>query len=88
MTEKEGTNVATVEFSARVPQSEYLRFKERFPQYGASQWFINAALRAFNDRVADSPSLEEVVNDSIQAALDINKLIAQATKAVGREVGS
>lgn len=76
---------STVAFSARVPIAEYLRFKDRFPQYGASQWFINAALRAFNDRLSQEPSLEAVIEESIQSAIELNRLIALATRGIGKE---
>lgn len=77
--------VSTVEFSARVPQSEYARFKARFPQYGSVQWFINSVLKQFNDRLQAEPSLEEVIHESIQSSIDFGKLMSDAKKALGTE---
>lgn len=58
-----------VEFSAKVPDEEYDRFKARFPVYGAVNWFINTALKEFNDRVEANPTLQLLVNDSISTML-------------------
>ena len=86
MTQQEESLVSgTIEVKARVSQSEYLRFKERFPQYGALQWFITSVMRAFNDRLAAEPTLEEIISDSIETSVRINKLIADATRSIGKE---
>ena len=68
----------TVEFSALVPKREFDRFKENFPQYGATKWFINAMLTAFNDRVEAEPSLRELIDEAIENSLELAKLISQA----------
>lgn len=57
------------EFSAKVPEPEYLRFKNQFPMYGAVNWFINTALKEFNDRVEANPNLRELVSQSVEQML-------------------
>jgi hypothetical protein len=57
------------EFSAKVPLDEYNRFKQNFDSYGAVNWFINTALKEFNDRVAANPTLKQLVNEAIDEML-------------------
>lgn len=59
-----------VEFGGRVPVEEFERFKETFPQYGATNWFINNALRRFNQYVEEHPEVREAVDRSIDLMLD------------------
>ena len=61
--------MAEKEFSAKVPLEEYLAFKERFPQYGAVNWFINTALATFNRTVESIPESSAVVNHAIRDML-------------------
>lgn len=61
---------ATVDFGGKVPAEEYDRFKEIFPQYGATKWFINVALKSFNDYVDRNPIVREAVDRSINEMLD------------------
>lgn len=66
----------TAELSAEVPREEYEFFREQFPQYGASKWFITTALIEFNARIREQPSLKEHVDASIQQMLAMNRLVA------------
>lgn len=59
-----------VEFGGRVPQDEYETFRENFPQYGATNWFINAALQRFNQLVEDNPIIKRAVDQAIDDMLD------------------
>jgi hypothetical protein len=59
-----------VEFGGRVPKEEYDRFRDTFPQYGATNWFINNALRRFNQFVEEHPEVKEAVDRSIDLMLD------------------
>lgn len=63
----------TKEFGARIPESEYERFRKAFPQYGASTWFINTSIREFNEQVAANPSSIELINASIVKMLQDNR---------------
>lgn len=65
-----------VEFSALVPESEYKMFRERFPGYGAVNWFINACLTNFNNRLSEHPELKEEVERSIEALWNLNRIKA------------
>lgn len=67
----------TVEFSARVPFSEYEVFKSAFPQYGATNWFINTVLRAFNQRIAEQPDLKEQIDAAIKDTLELSRMISK-----------
>jgi hypothetical protein len=58
-----------IEFSAKVADEEYSKFKEAFPQYGAVNWFINTALLNFNKQVELHPEVKELVNRSIEEML-------------------
>lgn len=62
-----------VEFSAKVPRSEYDIFKERFPQYGAVNWFINTTLAEFNRKVEENPASTELINQAISKMLMENR---------------
>jgi hypothetical protein len=57
------------EFGARVPLEEYEKFKQNFDSYGAVNWFINTALKRFNERVAENPSLKIILNQAIEDML-------------------
>lgn len=59
-----------VEFSGRVPQSEFDTFREAFPQYGATNWFINMALASFNRLIEENPIIRDAVDQSIDDMLD------------------
>lgn len=54
-----------VEFSTKVPEKEYQAFKAAFPQYGAVGWFINAALKRFNEEVRKNPTGVEAMRKTI-----------------------
>lgn len=75
----------TVEFSSHVPKEDYDYFREQFPQYGATKWFITSALREFNERVRANPTLKEQVAYSIEHMLETSRLIKEAT--AGGETG-
>lgn len=62
-----------VEFSGRVPEKEAEFFKVTFPQYGSVNWFINASLKAFNDKVRHNPGLAESVDLMIDELLKSNR---------------
>lgn len=62
-----------VEFSARVPQKEFDFFKTTFPQYGATNWFINHCLKTFNDQVRNDPSVADVIDKMIEDTLKNNR---------------
>jgi hypothetical protein len=62
--------MATREFGGRVPEEEFKKFKEAFPQYGATNWFINEALRSFNENVRRNPAIRRAVDDAIDDMLD------------------
>lgn len=59
-----------IEFSAKVPDEQYQKFKEVFPQYGAVNWFINTALASFNAQVDARPEVKELVNQAISNMLE------------------
>lgn len=60
----------TKEFGGRVPVEEFDKFKEVFPQYGATNWFINNALLRFNQLVEDNPVIKEAIDKAIDDMLD------------------
>lgn len=68
----------TVEFSAKVPRDVYDKFKVLVPAYGGTQWFINAALAGFVQRLEANPSLSENVSASVEAMLQLNRLTKDA----------
>lgn len=58
------------EFGATVPEEEWQRFKHNVGMiYGATNWFINTALKDFNDRVEANPTLKMLVQQSIESML-------------------
>lgn len=59
-----------IEFGGRVPEDEFTRFRDVFPQYGATNWFINTALRRFNSYVEEHPEVRQAVDRSIDLMLD------------------
>ena len=68
--------MAGKEFGASVPEEEYLRFQVRFGGfYGATKWFINSALKEFNDRVEREPSLQ------LQVAQAIEQMVQQTRES-------
>jgi hypothetical protein len=69
------------EFSAKVPREEYEFFRDTFPQYGASTWFITSALVEFNARLRENPSLKEHVDRSIDAMLQLNRALSEEVPA-------
>lgn len=76
-----------VEFSSKVPEEEYERFKKRFPQYGAVNWFINASLKNFNDACDGVPDSQELVNRSINLMLAKNRGALIEESAADRPAG-
>ena len=60
----------TKEFGAHVPMDEYVEFRENFPQYGATHWFINNSLREFNQMFKENPALKTLIRDSISTMLE------------------
>lgn len=71
----------TAEFSSHVPREEYEFFKEMFPQYGATKWFINTALVEFNERVRNDASVKNIVAHAIDHMLETSRLLREATAA-------
>lgn len=61
------------EFGAKVPKKEYEFFRTTFPQYGATNWFINAALVKFNEEVKKNPSLADQVDNAVKEMLKENR---------------
>jgi hypothetical protein len=62
--------MAGKEFGATVPETEWQRFKQNTGMiYGATNWFINTALKEFNDRVEANPTLKVMVSQSIESML-------------------
>lgn len=59
-----------IEFGGRVPVDQYEQFRNTFPQYGATNWFINTALARFNQLVDENPVLKHAVDEAIDAMLD------------------
>ena len=55
----------TVDFAARIPREPYNEFKENFPMYGATTWFIETALIEFNALVRENPSLKAHVAQAV-----------------------
>jgi hypothetical protein len=72
----------TVEFGADVPKREYDRFKRNFPQYGAVKWFLNEALRTFNDHVEAHPTSVDDIDAAIRHMADVSQQIRLATKGL------
>jgi len=62
-----------VEFSGRVPRKEFDFFKTTFPQYGATNWFINDCLKKFNDKVRANPGLANLIDEMIDDLLKHNR---------------
>lgn len=69
----------TVEFSAKVPKELYDDFKALVPAYGGTQWFINSALAGFVRRMKENPTLEKQVEESVEAMLQLNRTLKEAT---------
>lgn len=59
----------TREFSARVPEEEVKKFMQHTDGiYGATTWFINTALKEFNERLDKEPDkLRDLVRESIRS---------------------
>lgn len=62
-----------VEFGAKVPQEEYEAFRKNFPQYGATNWLINGALRHVNKLVEEDAAVKGIIEKSIQQLLAENR---------------
>jgi hypothetical protein len=76
----------TKEFGARIPADMAERFKELFPIYGATKWFIQESLRYFLSVVEDNPPLQDVVAASIQSMLsDASELSTDEDQENGLE---
>ena len=54
-----------VEFSSRVPKTDYDEFIGNFPLHGATSWFIRTALKEFNKKCSESPVVVEQVRQAI-----------------------
>jgi hypothetical protein len=54
-----------VEFSSRVPKSDYDEFVGNFPVHGAVSWFIRSALKEFNKQCRAEPSTIERIREAI-----------------------
>lgn len=77
----------TREFGGTVPLEEYELFREAFPQYGATNWFINHALKAFNQQIRENPILKTGVDQAIDSMLD-DTLRASRGVAAEREANA
>lgn len=71
------------DFGAKVPEREYERFRANFPQYGATTWFINTALRRFNDEVERNPTAADLVDVAISGMVEVNRIKAELNKRLG-----
>lgn len=63
----------TKEFSAHVPIEEYNFFMEQVGKYGAAKWFINEALKTFNQRLRENPSMRRMVTEAIDEMLHLDR---------------
>ena len=63
----------TKEFSAHVPIAEYTFFMEQVGKYGAAKWFINEALKAFNQKLRENPSLRVLVSEAVDEMLHLDR---------------
>ena len=70
------------DFGAKVPTTEYERFRNNFPMYGATTWFINTALKRFNDAVERNPSMLDKVDEAIIRMVEINRVQSSLDKAI------
>lgn len=68
-----GLSPPTKEFSAHVPIEEYNFFMEQVGKYGAAKWFINEALKAFNQKLRENPSLRRLVQEAIDEMLFMDR---------------
>lgn len=77
-----------VKFAGLVPVEEFDKFREVFPQYGATNWFINTALVRFNQLVEDNPVLKNAVDEAIENMLDetLSRSTNDEVSTVPREV--
>lgn len=66
-------NSGTKEFSAHVPREEYDFFMEQVGSYGAAKWFINTALRTFNQKLRENPSARTLVKEAIEEMLHTDR---------------
>lgn len=57
------------EFGGKIPEDEYLEFKDNFPQYGATQWLINEAVKNINRLVRETPAYRNLVAIAIENSL-------------------
>lgn len=78
--------VPSKEFSALVPLVEYERFRERHPGYGAVMWFINTALKNYNDLMDQYPELGSEVDASIKNMVDLNRHLKRLQDGAALEV--
>lgn len=62
-----------VEFGARIPRKLFDEFREYFPQYGASTYFINTSLEEFMAGVRGDPSARERVRAAIEKMVRDNR---------------
>lgn len=69
----------TVEFSAKVPTDLYEEFKTFVPPYGGTQWFINAALAGFIEKMRENPSLVAHVESSVESMLRLNRIAKESS---------
>lgn len=57
------------EAAALVPESELQRFNQNTTGWGSMTWFINTALKEFNDLMEQNPSARERVREAVAAFL-------------------
>lgn len=65
---------ATKEFGAKIPEDLYEEFRDLFPMYGATTWFINNSLRAFINTVRDKGTMQESITLSIKQMLEERRI--------------
>ena len=63
---REFPEAGQIEFSGRVSKADYDEFVGRFPQYGATTWFIRTALSKFLVECRSSSTLDEIVTEAIK----------------------
>lgn len=70
----------TKEFGAKIPQDLYDEFRELFPMYGATTWFIQTSLESFLAQVRENSSLQHLVEKSIDTMLLERRLAGEETE--------
>lgn len=62
--------VRLVEFAGRVPASLHEEFISRFPQHGATSWFIRTSLEKFLEEVRSLPTPDQAITAAAKRTLE------------------